>query len=73
MDKGKIFRELHASTFVIPNPWDIGTTKLLAALGFKALATTSAGYAFSRGGAVASRVCMHNLNALIDAQACLRA
>ncbi len=49
MDKGKIFRDLHASTFVIPNPWDIGTTKLLASFGFKALATTSAGFAFSRG------------------------
>ena len=35
--------------FVIPNPWDIGTAKLLASLGFKALATTSAGFAFSRG------------------------
>jgi 2-methylisocitrate lyase-like PEP mutase family enzyme len=32
-----------------PNPWDIGTAKILAALGFEALATTSAGYAFSRG------------------------
>jgi 2-methylisocitrate lyase-like PEP mutase family enzyme len=49
MDKGKVFRALHDSTFVIPNPWDIGTAKLLAHAGFKALATTSAGYAFSRG------------------------
>ena len=49
MDKAKVFRALHESTFVIPNPWDIGTAKLLAAAGFKALATTSAGYAFSRG------------------------
>ena len=49
MDKGKIFRDLHASTFVMPNPWDIGTTKLLSSFGFKALATTSAGFAFSRG------------------------
>jgi 2-methylisocitrate lyase-like PEP mutase family enzyme len=49
MDKGKIFRDLHSSTFVIPNPWDIGTAKLLESAGFKALATTSAGYAFSRG------------------------
>jgi 2-methylisocitrate lyase-like PEP mutase family enzyme len=49
MDKGKIFRDLHASTFVIPNPWDIGTARLLESSGFKALATTSAGYAFSRG------------------------
>jgi 2-methylisocitrate lyase-like PEP mutase family enzyme len=49
MDKGAIFRKLHDSAFVIPNPWDIGTAKYLASLGFKALATTSAGYAFSRG------------------------
>ncbi|TPK80678.1 oxaloacetate decarboxylase [Mesorhizobium sp. B2-4-18] len=49
MDKGKIFRDLHASTFVMPNPWDPGTTKLLGSFGFKALATTSAGFAFSRG------------------------
>ncbi len=49
MDKGTVFRELHASTFIIPNPWDIGTARLLQSLGFKALATTSAGFAFSRG------------------------
>ncbi len=49
MDKGQIFRQLHAGTFIIPNPWDIGTARLLASFGFKALATTSAGYAFSRG------------------------
>jgi len=35
--------------FIIPNPWDIGTTLLLAHLGFEALATTSAGHAFSVG------------------------
>jgi 2-methylisocitrate lyase-like PEP mutase family enzyme len=44
------FRKLHAAgCFVIPNPWDIGTTRYLQHLGFKALATTSAGFAFSRG------------------------
>ncbi|HVW54069.1 MAG TPA: isocitrate lyase/phosphoenolpyruvate mutase family protein [Rhizobiaceae bacterium] len=45
------FRKLHEGpgAFLIPNPWDIGTAKVLAALGFKALATTSAGFAFSRG------------------------
>jgi 2-methylisocitrate lyase-like PEP mutase family enzyme len=48
-DKGAVFRELHASTFVIPNPWDVGTARLLQSLGFRALATTSAGFAFSRG------------------------
>jgi 2-methylisocitrate lyase-like PEP mutase family enzyme len=50
-DKGEIFRALHerAAAFIIPNPWDIGTARLLAHLGFEALATTSAGYAFSVG------------------------
>jgi len=44
------FRALHESgCFVLPNPWDIGTAIYLARLGFKALATTSAGFAFSRG------------------------
>lgn len=44
------FRTLHASgCFVLPNPWDIGTAIYLKRLGFKALATTSAGFAFSRG------------------------
>src|ERR1700730_13666172 len=44
------FRKLHESgCFVIPNPWDIGTARHLRALGFRALATTSSGFAFSRG------------------------
>src|ERR1700730_7037649 len=44
------FRKLHESgCFVIPNPWDIGTARYLRALGFRALATTSSGFAFSRG------------------------
>ena len=44
------FRELHAAgIFVMPNPWDVGSAKLLASLGFKALATTSAGLAWSHG------------------------
>ena len=51
MDKGKVFRDLHYgdAPFIIPNPWDVGTARLLSSCGFKALATTSAGYAFSRG------------------------
>ncbi|HSB12450.1 MAG TPA: isocitrate lyase/phosphoenolpyruvate mutase family protein [Blastocatellia bacterium] len=51
VEKGTIFRELHQRdrAFIIPNPWDIGTARLLARLGFEALATTSAGYAFSIG------------------------
>ena len=50
-DKGKVFRGLHerSSAFLIPNPWDVGSARLLAALGFEALATTSAGYALSIG------------------------
>jgi 2-methylisocitrate lyase-like PEP mutase family enzyme len=44
------FRALHQSgCFVIPNPWDIGSAKLLAQLGFKALASSSAGFAWSMG------------------------
>lgn len=45
------FRALHerAGTFIIPNPWDIGSARLLADAGYDALATTSAGYAWSRG------------------------
>ena len=49
--KGDAFRALHYrdAAFIIPNPFDIGTVRLLAHLGFSALATTSAGYAFSLG------------------------
>lgn len=44
------FRRLHeAGCFVIPNPWDVGSARFLAQMGFKALATTSAGFAFSQG------------------------
>jgi 2-methylisocitrate lyase-like PEP mutase family enzyme len=44
------FRKLHEEgCFVMPNPWDIGTARMLRGLGFAALATTSAGFAFSRG------------------------
>ncbi|MEB0047718.1 MULTISPECIES: isocitrate lyase/phosphoenolpyruvate mutase family protein [unclassified Pseudomonas] len=45
------FKALHerAGAFVMPNPWDAGSAKMLASLGFEALATTSAGYAFSQG------------------------
>lgn len=50
-EKGKTFRALHERdrAFIIPNPWDIGSARLLAHLGFEALATTSAGYAVSVG------------------------
>jgi 2-methylisocitrate lyase-like PEP mutase family enzyme len=61
MDPGPIarinrFRELHQDgCFVLPNPWDIGSAIFLERLGFKALATTSGGFAFSRGLPDASR------------------
>ncbi len=50
-EKGSTFRALHERdhAFIIPNPWDLGSARLLARLGFEALATTSAGYAFSIG------------------------
>jgi 2-methylisocitrate lyase-like PEP mutase family enzyme len=50
-EKSLAFRALHerADAFIIPNPWDRGTARLLEGLGFEALATTSAGFAFSRG------------------------
>jgi 2-methylisocitrate lyase-like PEP mutase family enzyme len=48
--KAEAFQALHAGEpFVIPNPWDAGSARVLAALGFKALATTSSGFAFTLG------------------------
>jgi 2-methylisocitrate lyase-like PEP mutase family enzyme len=50
LDRCREFRTLHESgCFVIPNPWDIGSARLLVQLGFKALATTSSGFAWSIG------------------------
>jgi 2-methylisocitrate lyase-like PEP mutase family enzyme len=49
-DKRRTFRELHRSgCFVIPNPWNVGTARCLQDLGFKALATTSSGFAHAQG------------------------
>lgn len=50
-EKGRKFRSLHerSGAFIIPNPWDVGSARMLAYLGFEALATTSAGFAFSAG------------------------
>jgi 2-methylisocitrate lyase-like PEP mutase family enzyme len=49
-EKGEALRALHeGDPFVIPNPWDAGSAKMLAGLGFKALATTSGGFAFTLG------------------------
>src|SRR6476620_2721201 len=48
--KGEAFRVLHeGDPFVIPNPWDAGSARMLEALGFDALATTSSGFAFTLG------------------------
>ncbi len=48
-DKRRVFQQLHQSgCFVIPNPWDVGSARFLQGLGFKALATTSSGFAWSR-------------------------
>jgi 2-methylisocitrate lyase-like PEP mutase family enzyme len=62
--KGEVLRDLHAGDpFVIPNPWDAGSAKMLAAAGFKALATTSGGFAFTLGrpdgGVTLDEVCDH--------------
>jgi 2-methylisocitrate lyase-like PEP mutase family enzyme len=49
-EKAERFRALHeGEPFVFPNPWDVGTARVLEALGFEALATTSAGFAFTLG------------------------
>src|SRR5215831_15115110 len=51
VEKAETFRALHHRdhAFIVPNPWDVGTARLLETLGFEALATTSAGFAFSIG------------------------
>ena len=50
-DCARAFAALHVpgQPFVIPNPWDAGTARILAGLGFPALATTSSGFAFTAG------------------------
>jgi 2-methylisocitrate lyase-like PEP mutase family enzyme len=71
-EKGAAFRALHERkrAFVIPNPWDVGTARLLETLGFDALATTSAGFAFSVGkpdGAVDRDTMLEHAAALVAA------
>lgn len=73
-EKGRAFVALHArpGCFVIPNPWDAGSARLLAGLGFEALATTSAGLAFSLGrrdgeGAVTREETLANARAIVEA------
>lgn len=72
--KGAAFRALHdgTETFVIPNPWDAGTARILTSLGFKALTTTSAGLAFALGrrdgaGLVSRDETLENAKAIADA------
>jgi 2-methylisocitrate lyase-like PEP mutase family enzyme len=72
--RAEAFKFLHArpGIFAIPNPWDAGSAKMLAALGFEALATTSAGFAFSVGrpdaeGAIGRVETLANARAIVDA------
>jgi 2-methylisocitrate lyase-like PEP mutase family enzyme len=69
----KKFRSMHESgCFVLPNPWDIGTAIYLEHLGFEALATTSAGFAFSRGksdGAVPRDEMLAHIREIVEATA----
>lgn len=72
--RGDSFAALHRTPglFVLPNPWDAGSAKMLAHLGFPALATTSAGLAFSLGrrdaeGAVSREEALENARAIVDA------
>lgn len=70
-EKRRAFRALHASgCFVLPNPWDIGSARYLESLGFKALATTSAGFAWSRGRAdntMTRQEVLDHLSAMVEA------
>jgi 2-methylisocitrate lyase-like PEP mutase family enzyme len=71
-ERSRAFRALHErkDAFLIPNPWDQGTARLLAALGFEALATTSAGYALSIGkldGAVGREAMIAHVAAIASA------
>jgi 2-methylisocitrate lyase-like PEP mutase family enzyme len=70
--KAHAFKALHErpGIFVIPNPWDAGSAKMLASLGYQALATTSAGYAFSQGkadGALGLDETLANVRAIVAA------
>jgi 2-methylisocitrate lyase-like PEP mutase family enzyme len=74
LDKALAFRALHErpGAFVIPNPWDAGSARLLSALGFEALATTSAGFAFSIGrrdseGGLSRAETLANARAIVEA------
>jgi 2-methylisocitrate lyase-like PEP mutase family enzyme len=70
-ERRKTFQELHRSgCFALPNPWDIGSAKYLQHLEFKAIATTSAGFAFSRGltdGAVGCELMLAHIREMVEA------
>ncbi len=70
-DKRRAFQQLHLSgCFVIPNPWDVGSARYLQRLGFRALATTSSGFAWSRGysdGAVSRDMALAHLQDIVAA------
>lgn len=70
-DKRKIFRALHASgCFVIPNPWDVGSALFLQSLGFKALATSSSGFAWTHGrpdNGITREMALSHLRDMVDA------
>jgi 2-methylisocitrate lyase-like PEP mutase family enzyme len=69
-EKATLFEALHRrpGTFIIPNPWDAGTARLLAALGFEALATTSLGLAITHGrGTVTPAEILFNCKAIAEA------
>jgi 2-methylisocitrate lyase-like PEP mutase family enzyme len=70
-EKALAFRALHQrpGAFVIPNPWDAGSARLLSALGFEALATTSAGYTFMLGrseGSISLSEALDNARAIVE-------
>ena len=70
-DKRRVFQDLHTSgCFAIPNPWDVGSARYLQGLGFKALATTSSGFAWSRGepdGAASRDAVLAHLREIVEA------
>ena len=71
-DIGARFRALHArdDAFVIPNPWDRGSARILASMGFEALATTSAGMAFALGrpeGSVGAEATLEHCRMIVEA------
>ena len=70
-DKRRVFQQLHTSgCFALPNPWDVGSARYLQGLGFKALATTSSGFAWSRGepdGAASRDAVLAHLQEIVEA------